>query len=68
MPWIRRRIRYTRVMSQHTRPTHVVMADLALNGERIILHAMVGLSTTELLAERDALYDELGIDLRPPEL
>lgn len=55
-------------MSQHTRPTHVVMADLALNGERLILHAMVGLSTTELVAERDALYDELGIDLRPPEL
>ena len=54
-------------MDLHRRPTHTVMADLALNGERLILHAMTGLPTSELLKERDRLYAELGIYLSPEE-
>lgn len=54
-------------MDLHRRPTHTVMADLALNGERLILHGMTGLPTAELLKERDRLYAELGIYLSPEE-
>ena len=54
-------------MDLHRRPTYTVMADLALNGERLILHAMTGLPTSELLKERDLLYAELGIYLSPEE-
>ena len=63
----RRRVRYSVGMDLHRRPTHTVMADLALNGERLILHGMTGLPTSELLKERDRLYAELGIYLSPPE-
>ena len=54
-------------MDLHRRPTHTVMADLSLNGERLILHGMTGLPTSELLKERDRLYAELGIYLSPEE-
>lgn len=43
------------------------MADLTLNGERLILHGMTGLPTSELVKERDRLYAELGIYLSPEE-